>query len=139
MKRGVERLVSLNWDQPLPCAVVALTLRPDALTIVAPRSAEASTRRLQEVLERHGIAVDIVLGEDATELDKAGDAEPMRTAILGALHADPRAVLDYTGGSKMMAAVARQAVEPDADSRAVYLDVRSGTLRWDDGGEKPSR
>lgn len=138
MTGSVEHLVSLTWDQPLPTAVVALTLRPTRMTLIAPRVGRDSARRIQDVLERHGIAVSIRLGDEATDLD-AGDAgERMRDVILQAIDPSAEVVLDYTGGSKLMAAAARLALEPDGEARAVYLDVRSDTLRWDDGREQPA-
>jgi hypothetical protein len=56
----------------------------------------------------------------------------MRAVISQVLSADGGATLDYTGGSKLMAAIARLELEPGGDSRAVYLDP-AGILRWDDG------
>jgi hypothetical protein len=131
----IAHLVSLNWDHPLPTAVVALTLRPLAVTLIAPRAAEDGAERLKLVLARHGIAVTVALGEDATDLDRGAPDAQMRAVITSALAGDPTTVLDYTGGSKLMAAAARLAIEPDGDERAVYLDAR-GVLRWDDGREQ---
>jgi hypothetical protein len=56
----------------------------------------------------------------------------MRAVIASVLHADDGATLDYTGGSKLMAAIARLELEPGGASRAVYLDP-AGVVRWDDG------
>ena len=135
---GSEHLVSLNWDQPLPSAVVALTLRPRLLTIIAPRSAEAAANRLRGVVERRGIDAVVRLGGEATDLDAGRPGERMRDVIEEALAPGAPVILDYTGGSKLMAAASRLALGPDASAPAVYLDVRTGVLRWDNGREEPS-
>jgi hypothetical protein len=103
----IEHLVSLNWDHPLPSAVVALTLRPQVLTLVTPTSGAESARALEAVLGRHGIEVDVQFGDEATDLDAGGAETRMRAVISRVLSADGGATLDYTGGSKLMAAIAR--------------------------------
>jgi hypothetical protein len=133
----IERLVSLNWDHPLPSAVVALTLQPQVLTLVAPKSAAESANALRVVLGRHRIEVDVQLGDEATDLDAGNEDTRMRAVISRALNGGDGATLDYTGGSKLMAAIARLELEPGGDSRAIYLDP-AGTLRWDDGRTRPA-
>lgn len=128
----IEHLVSLNWDHPLPSAVVALALQPRVLTLVTPRSAGESARALEAVLGRRGIQVDVQFGDEATDVDAGGADTRMRAVISRILNAHDGATLDYTGGSKLMAAIARLELEPGGDSRAVYLD-HAGLLRWDDG------
>lgn len=130
----VDRLVSLNWDQPLPSTVAILALRPREVTVVAPRSAESSAKRVCDVVDAHEIRARVRLGADPTDLDAGGGGRSMRAAIAKALEGDD-VVLDYTGGSTPMAALGRLflGAAPEAGSRAVYLDVSSGLLRWDDG------
>ena len=132
----MRQLVSLNWNHPLPTAVVALTLRPDALLVVAPQDGADAIERLRRVLATHGMRVEVALGEDATDLDRGAPGSRMRDVIEAAL-TDASTVLDYTGGSKLMAAAARLAIEPGGAARAVYLD-QDGTLRWDDGRAQPA-
>src|SRR3954471_24202491 len=81
----IEHLVSLNWDHPLPSAIVALTLRPRRMTLIAPKSAEASARQLRAVLDQHGIQVEVRLGEDATDADAGSARDQMRAVISRAL------------------------------------------------------
>jgi hypothetical protein len=128
----IEHLVSLNWDHPLPSAVVALTLLPRVLTLITPKSAAESARALEAVLGRRGIEVDVQFGDEATDVDAGGVDTRMRAVISRVLNVCDGATLDYTGGSKLMAAIARLELEPGGDSRAVYLD-QAGILRWDDG------
>jgi hypothetical protein len=128
----IEHLVSLNWDHPLPSAVVALTLQPRVLTLITPKSAAESARALEAVLGRRGIEVDVQFGDEATDVDAGGVDTRMRAVISRVLNVCDGATLDYTGGSKLMAAIARLELEPGGDSRAVYLD-QAGILRWDDG------
>src|SRR5690349_1847063 len=78
-------VISLNWDHPLPSAVVALTLQPARLTLVAPRAAAASAARLIEIVERKGIRATMALGEEATDLDAGAPGERMRDVIESAV------------------------------------------------------
>ena len=105
--------------------------------MIAPQSAAQSAQQLSAVLEQHGIAVTLTFGADATDLDAGSVDDSMRTVIDRALSPVDTVILDYTGGSKLMAAAARLTVGRDGDSRAVYLDVSTGLLRWDDGREQP--
>ncbi len=132
--QSVDRLVSLNWDHPLPSAVVILALRPRDVTIVAPRIAESAAKRLCRVVGAHGIDARLRLGADPTDLDAGESGRSMRDVIGKAITGEDL-VLDYTGGSKVMAAIARLQLgsQPDAASRSVYLDVSTGLVRWDDG------
>lgn len=130
----VDRLVSLNWDQPLPSVVVILALRPLDVTVVAPRNAASAAKLVCGVVAAHGIEARVRHGANATALDAGGDGRSMRAALAKALDGE-NVVLDYTGGSKPMAAIGRLLLGAgsDAASRAVYLDVSTGLLRWDDG------
>ena len=127
-----RRLISLNWDHPLPSAIVTLTLRPHHTVLIAPAAAEQTAKQLRGVLEARGLAVELRLGESATDLDAGRPPRRMRRVIEQALEGDDT-VLDYTGGSKLMSATARLALEPGGAARSVYLDVRTGLLRHDDG------
>ena len=75
----------------------------------------------------------MAVAAEATNLDASAKGPPMRAVIDQSL--EDGAVLDYTGGSKPMAAWARFRLGRDdrASARAVYLDVTTGQLRWDDG------
>lgn len=128
-----ERLVALTWNHPLPTAVVALALAPRRLILITPTSGERSAKLLVQILTERGLQVDLAVGAEATNLDAASRVPSMRQVVERSLEGG--AVLDYTGGSKPMAAWARLRLEcePGAAGRAVYLDITTGRLRWDDG------
>lgn len=60
---------------------------------------------------------------------RAGHADSMRAVINRTLSPVDTVVLDYTGGSKLIAAAGRLTLGGDGDSRAVCLDVSTGFLR----------
>ncbi len=121
------QLVGLN---PLPLYLAAATLRPGRIILVhSDHTVEFACRLRAALRERLGLAE-----VETRRVGSAMKAQDVRAA-LGSLPDD--VVLDYTGGTKVMAAQARVVVAelglgPD---RAWYLDERAGVLRRDDGIE----
>lgn len=122
-------LVVLCGSNPLPVLLAITTRRPPAVVLVHTRETRPHMKRLVAALER----LDEPIAHRAIELADAGSGLAVREQLapLGA-----RWELDYTGGTKAMAAHARLALESvriDADRVASYIDHSRNVLRFDDG------
>jgi hypothetical protein len=133
-----ENLILLVGSNPLPNYIVAKMLRPKRIWLIYSRG-DKGTERVKECL-------DTALSEDlpgvlieAPCLESATDAREVRQILTQLPH---DAHLNYTGGTKIMAAHARLAfaeqqrragVADFGDANASYLDERDGVLRFDGG------
>jgi hypothetical protein len=122
MNRHANKLALLVGSNPLPNYLAAVMLAPREVVLVYSPKTRDPRDHLRAALERRNITVSEVCIDDATDARKIRDA----CAGLAVDH------LHYSGGTKPMAAHARQACTL-AESQATYLDERKGVLRFDDG------
>ncbi len=139
-------LILLVGSNPLPNYLVACALRPKRIALVYTRETEEAKKRLRGELEQtlgHGICL-VERVEDAT------CATEVRRVIRSLMRdGDSRSVsLNYTGGTKVMAAHARLAFyeAKGQPEHASYLDEggkdplgkdHPPRLRFDDGNTRP--
>lgn len=119
--RGAKRLALLVGSNPLPNYIAAMLLEPDEVVLIYSPETKGPQDHLRAALEQRGIVVNAVCIDDATDARKIRDK-------CGGLEVDH---LHYSGGTKPMAAHARQACKL-RESQASYLDERKGLLRFDD-------
>lgn len=122
-------LVVLCGSNPLPLFLAIATRRPPAVVLVHTRETRPHMKRLIAALN----ALTEPIPHTTIELSDAGNAASIRKT-LSALGTGWE--LDYTGGTKAMAAHARLALESvrlDADQVASYVDHSRNVLRFDDG------
>jgi len=146
-QRRDATLVLLVGSNPLPNYLAACALRPTRIALVYTAETEEAKRRLRRELAH-------VLGEGATFdepfVEDATCATKVRRVLdpLMASDCDRDVVLNYTGGTKVMAAHARLAFYKAKGKleHASYLDEggrdKSGKdhqprLRFDDGNSTP--
>jgi len=130
---GKKTLVLLVGSNPLPNYLAAATLKPArVLLLYTPETKPPKERLVHALHDRLQIpTIDI----DGAQVEDAGSAKSVRAACKGKF-AD--AHLNYTGGTKVMAAIARLVFreEKGLDVDASYVDERNGLLRFD--GDVPS-
>lgn len=132
-----SRLVLLVGSNPLPNYLSACALRPDQVTLVYSTETQDAMRRLKQAL--YDTQPSWTLNE--TKVDDAacatGVARTIGEALEGVSVND--AWLNYTGGTKVMAAHARMAFKEKGGSPdyASYLDEggpkKAPCLRFDNG------
>ena len=122
-------LILLIGSNPLPNYLATRLLAPRAVRLVYTPETEGPMKHLRKAL--HGIVPNA-----ETRCVSAADCAQIR-AVLSDVPND--AHLDYTGGTKVMAAHARMAFRDAGgeDGRASYVDERAGVLRRDNGVEVP--
>lgn len=136
----MSTLVLLVGSNPLPNYLVACALQPRAIALVYTRETEVAKDRLKRELSRTlGDQVSFIepdpFIEDATCATTIGRTldSVFRSSAGGAVW------LNYTGGTKVMAAHARMAFEKSGgdSTRSSYLDeghkAVAPRLRYDDG------
>lgn len=133
-------LILLVGSNPLPNYLSACALRPDRVTLIYSAETQEAMQRLKQALSK--AALDSALGEimvgDAT--CSTDVARKVGEALDGVASGDAR--LNYTGGTKVMAAHARMAFKEKGGSpaNASYLDEGGPTqaprLRFDNGTPK---
>lgn len=139
---GPKLLVLLVGSNPLPNYLAACALRPARIVLVYSKETEAAKDRLRSEL---GKALgEEVMFDEACVQDATCATEVRR--VFDSLLAEDGAQdvhLNYTGGTKVMAAHARIAFRKanGAPRHASYLDEggkdRQPCLRFDDGNPKP--
>ena len=125
--RSCKQLLLLVGSNPLPNFLTALVLRPESICLFFSPETEPFKDYLQKILkEKFAFNVAHRCIGDATDPAKVRDAF---TSIESDSH------LNYTGGTKIMAAHARMAFRDigGTDSHASYLDDRKALLHYDDG------
>jgi len=120
-------LALIVGSNPLPNYLAAATLKPDAVHLLYTRQTESVKSRLRHVLKRR---LGIAHGSDFYVPD-ATDAATVAEASAGALRDATH--LNYTGGTKVMAAQARLLFASRPISSASYVDEVRGCVRVDDG------
>lgn len=135
-------LILLVGSNPLPNYLAACALRPGRIALVYTSETESAKYRLRRALAEalgDGIAIDEAFVEDAT-------CATMVCRVVNGLMADDdgrHLRLNYTGGTKVMAAHARMAFASRGGraEHASYLDEggldRQAQLRFDDGNPRP--
>jgi hypothetical protein len=121
MTRTANRLALLVGSNPLPNYIAAMVLNPREVVLIYSPETKDPRDRLRAALAPRNITVNDVCIDDAT------DARKIREKCEG-IEIDH---LHYSGGTKPMAAHARQACKL-TDSQASYLDERNCLLRFDD-------
>lgn len=136
------QLVLLVGSNPLPNYLAACALRPSRVALVYTQETKDAKDRLRSELMR-------TLGEDVTFdepfVEDASCATKIRRVLdsLVSSDGDREVLLNYTGGTKVMAAHARIAFSSNGGlpEHASYLDEgdvhREARLRFDDGNSKP--
>lgn len=119
--RCAKRLAVLVGSNPLPNYLAAMILKAREVVLIYSPETKDPRDHLQAALAQRDITVSEVCIDDATDARKIRDK-------CGGLEADH---LHYSGGTKPMAAHARQACGI-GESQASYLDERKGFLRFDD-------
>lgn len=125
-------LVLLCGSNPLPALLSIRTRRPASVTLVHSPETEPVAKRLRAALRSMGRGTTVTLLPLASATD-SGEIRRRLAAIDG-----PWA-LDYTGGTKVMAAQARlqcAAATEHSDQWCSYIDHRDDVLRFDDGAEQ---
>ncbi len=130
VERKCETLILLVGSNPLPNYLTATLLRPNKLVLIHTPETRAPAERLNCVL---GNQANI----EMRGLAKASDAREIAEAIRRIISDnDPQQLhLNYTGGTKIMAAHARMAFRENGgkDQNASYLNDGSRCLFFDDG------
>lgn len=139
--RRSTQLVLLVGSNPLPNYLAACALRPSCVALVYTEETKDAKDRLQRELAR-ALGEDVTLDEPFVE--DASCATTVRRALdaLVSSNGDRDVLLNYTGGTKVMAAHARLAFSSRGRPEdASYLDEgdvhREARLRFDDGNSKP--
>ncbi|RDD30896.1 hypothetical protein CR161_09395 [Prosthecochloris sp. ZM] len=124
--RNRKQLLLLVGSNPLPNFLVALILKPQSICLFYSPETETVKDYLYNSLKSRCDNVSDRCIRDATDPFKVREA-------FDSISRD--AHLNYTGGTKIMAAHARWAFRDagGADSQASYLDERNSVLRFDDG------
>lgn len=131
-----SRLVLLVGSNTLPNYLSACALRPDRVTLVYTRETQEAMQRLRESL----VAAQLEVSSEIMVDDATCPTDVRRTvdeALQGVAPSD--ALLNYTGGTKVMAAHALMAFKDNGGlpANASYLDEggpdRPPRLRFDDG------
>ncbi len=127
-------LILLVGSNPLPNCLVARALQPERIALVYTKETEGAMKRLLHVLKDKFDFLDPPpFVEDAT------CAETVEKVIRQLVKEPERVHLNYTGGTKVMAAHARMAFQEGGGSKrnASYLDEgikeQKPRLRFDDG------
>ena len=119
--RCAEKLALLVGSNPLPNYLATVILDPREAVLIYTPETKGPRDHLRAALAQRNITVSEVCIDDATDARKIRDK-------CGGIEVDH---LHYSGGTKPMAAHARQACKL-AESQASYLDERKGILRFDD-------
>jgi hypothetical protein len=127
-RKSCGQLLLLVGSNPLPNYITALLMNPESIRLFYTPETEPIKDRLCDLLKAQKPGVGIV----ETPIGDATSAEEVRRVFS---HIPPRAHLNYTGGTKIMAAHARMAFgqSQESDKRSSYLDERDAVLRFDDG------
>lgn len=130
--RDCGELLLLVGSNPLPNFLTALILKPKLVRLFYSEETKKVKDRLKKKLKEK--LPDSSLDEKFIE--DAANAEKVREAIKS-IPITPVTHLNYTGGTKIMAAHARMAfgARGGTERQASYLDERRGVLRFDDGDE----
>lgn len=130
MERKCEKLILLVGSNPLPNYVTAALLKPSKVVLIHTPETRAPAERLKRVF---GNEAEI----EMRGLAKASDAREIAEAIKRIMsESGPERVhLNYTGGTKIMAAHARMAFRENGgkDQNASYLNDGARCLFFDDG------
>jgi hypothetical protein len=122
-----EPLVLLVGSNPLPNYLAATTLQPRRVLLLFTPDTRDPKDRLTHALRTRLEITDV----DAWEIVDGMNALAVRERCAGLLTGTH---LNYTGGTKVMAAHVRMAFRDQGgtDDRASYVDEREGILRTDD-------
>lgn len=126
-----KTLVLLVGSSPLPNYLAAATLKPERVHLLYSEQTAAFKDRLSSAFAA-SLGLTDVGDVPARSATKAHDvAEACRRALEGADH------LNYTGGTKVMAAQARMMFGAAREGAASYVDEPAGVVRLDNGNEIP--
>jgi len=128
-----KQLFLLVGSNPLPNFLAAIILKPKSVCLFYTPETAPVKDRLEKLLKARGIPVS------CRGLGHATDSSEVRERFedeFSSLSINDH--LDYTGGTKVMAAQARMAFgdfygDDWADKHSSYLDERNAELRFDDG------
>ena len=124
-----QTLVVLCGGNPMPLLLAVMTICPQDVVLLHSPQTKFTAEILADVIKNRGLGIKVSLLpiEDSTD---AG-------SVLQALASIDRPWrLDYTGGTKAMAAQARLAFEKSRSPQpqwATYVDYAQGEIRHDDG------
>lgn len=137
-----DTLILLVGSNPLPNYVAARALQPRRVLMIytsGPTGTEEIMKRLRSVFKAR-LQIEVLPPCSV----RRSSAQDIRDVLLK--HTTPNTHLNYTGGTKVMAAHARMAFgeafrtsegSVSDDSRASYVDERKGAILFDDGSEIP--
>jgi len=132
--RRVDHLLLLVGSNPLPNYLSTLVLKPSrSVRLLYTGETEEVMQRLQSVLKSKGFSVQ------TRAMGEASNTNDIRSAlndVLEKLRREEGVIhLNYTGGTKVMAAHARMAFkeQQSEDGQASYLYERKGLLIFDNG------
>jgi hypothetical protein len=131
-------LIVLVGANPLPNYLAVSTLRPRRVLLVYSEKTKDPKARLEVAITQH-LGVEVLPGPGGSRC--VTEATSARAVAEACLDLPRDAQLNYTGGTKVMAAHARMAFaaaggQPD---QASYVDETAGVVRYDDGVEVPIR
>ncbi|HOJ62448.1 MAG TPA: hypothetical protein PK878_19380 [bacterium] len=133
-RKDCKQLLLLVGSNPLPNYLVSLILKPESVCLFYTPETAPVKKRLAEMLKRKLARSQPKLSLSEKCIKDAANAGEVSAAFSSF---SPGAHLNYTGGTKVMAAHARMAfgVQRGTNKQASYLDERRGVLRFDDGYE----
>lgn len=124
-----QDLLLLVGSNPLPNYLVTMILKPATLRLFFTPQTEQVKDRLKRILQKSDHVPEIV----ELSVKSAADVQEIRQ-LCATLPWGERLCVNYTGGTKAMAAAVRAFCKDD--SRASYLDDRLGELTYDNGISK---
>ena len=130
-----QTLVVLCGGNPMPLLLAAMTLCPQEAVLLHSPQTRVTAEILADVIKNRGLGIKVTF----LPIDDSTDARSV-FQILATIDRPWR--LDYTGGTKAMAAQARLAFEKSLSPQpqwATYVDYAQGVIRHDDGSKTTLR
>jgi hypothetical protein len=127
------------WNAPLPVYAMAHRLAPNRITLVSPGDGAAGEAAEHVVAILRSEGFDVAYRPVASGVDLVAESATLpalRKVLDKAIRHRTEVTVDYTGGSKLMAAYARWLLG-DRPTRAVYLDASTSDAVFDDGTRLP--
>jgi hypothetical protein len=129
--KSVQKLILLIGSNPMPNFISVLMFKPQKVWFCYTSQTEKVKKNLESVLKE-------VYSFESEEIfmPNAGDPENVRKAF-EQIEINENTYLNYTGGTKVMAAQVRMVFEQKGGdkSRAFYIYEPDGLMRFDNGNE----
>jgi hypothetical protein len=122
-------LVVLCGGNPMPLLLAVMTICPQDVVLLHSPQTKKTAEILSDVVKNRGLGINV-------SLLPINDSTDARSVLRALSTIDQPWRLDYTGGTKAMAAQARLAFEKSISAQpkwATYVDYANGEIRHDDG------